>query len=496
MARVRPGISIFEEDEAIAGRSLYEVDLRTAVESATAGEEKPPDVFGARRQIMSVAASGNIVVVGRLRASGNIVEVPALAWANLEIRDHAQYGVVAASPDLSDSSADWWDSLRIEQRVVQRQWPFPRTPEHRRVGYRSWDSRPDTVGENAWATRRWRLASGTEPSVVLDDDGLPHDPEISLVEAWSWCAFGYAIPHTVWIDHSQLVEADREFAEARKSAAYFLREFRRARFERGKLGARGQSPSDPRYTVDTVHRAAAMSAHRALEEVKKARDHNGQMIGNWQVIQKAYRNLHERRGVPIPDHGFVYRVGREAEQALVRACLAGELECLGRFGAEAGKWQRLPQDCFRWPVQIRTNHNILEPAENASVDQLKAIAEHVSVWVDLRVSKSQLKAWHLGRGAIARPEVPSSPEAFADEEILAWVKPIIGRIASAGRQLRREQFASMLEEKFPRRLPPKASDRVWNVAVPESWRKPSQGRLKNTVKVDDWREYENPYGRA
>jgi hypothetical protein len=189
VVRVAPETSLAEtwldeEDWNIAGRSLDGADRRITLETAVAGR-KAPDVFGARRQILSAAAEGNIAVVGRLRGSGNAVEIPQLAWANLEIRDHSHYGVVAAAPDMFDPLADWWDSLRIEQRIVQRHWPFPRTPQHRQGGYRSWDSRPDTVAENAWATRRWRLAGGFEPSIVLDDDGLPPDPEISLVEAWS-----------------------------------------------------------------------------------------------------------------------------------------------------------------------------------------------------------------------------------------------------------------------------------------------------------------------
>jgi hypothetical protein len=496
VARVRPKTSLAEtffaeEDENIAGRSLDDADRRITLESAAAGEEAP-DVFGARRQILTAAAEGNIAVVGRLRGSGNAVEIPRLAWANLEIRDHSNYGVVAASPDLFDPLADWWDSLRIEQRVVQRQWPFPRTPEHRRVGYRSWDDRPDTVAENAWAMRRWRLASGFEPSIVLDDDGLPPDPEISLVEAWSWCAFGCAIPHTVWIDQRQLEEADREFAGARKSAAYFLREFRRARFELKKLGPRSESASAPSYTVKIVHGAAATSAHRALEEAKKAQDQLGRLIGNWKVIQRAYRNLHDRRSVPISDQNLVQRVGHEAEQALIRGFLTDELECLGRFGAKAGNWQRLPQDCFRWPVHIRINHNILEPTDNASVDQHRAIAEHVSVWKDLRVSKSKLKAWHLGYGPKGITADATGADALTEEQVLGWAKPIVERMANAGRQLRREQFASMLEERFASELPPKAVERLWLVAVPENWRKPSQGRLKTSARVANWREYENP----
>ena len=492
VARVRPGASLFGEEERIAESNIYSVDLRLAVESAAAGEQKPPEVFDARQAIITAAASGNVVVVGRLRGRGNAVEIAGLAWANLQIRDHSVYGVIAASPDLFDPEADWWDSLRIEQRAVHHQWPFPRVPEARRTGYRMWDDRPDTVAERVWADRRRRLAGGTKPSLELDADGLPHGPEISLVEAWSWCAFGRAIPHTVWVEPRELEDADRKFASSRQSAAYALRQFRRARVDLRELGPRSQSPRDSKYTVDIVHSAAADVASRDLGNVKSAQGHFAKLMGNWRVIEDTYQEFHDRRRVPFVDPQLVHDAAQEAEQTLIRAFLSEDLECLGRFGAEAAQWQPLPLDCFRWPVQIRANHNILETADDASVEQHKAIREHVSVWIDLRVSKSKLKAWHLSRGLAAIPESADSADASADEEILAWAKPIVDRIAAAGRQLRRDQFDAMVEERFARRLSPKASDRLWPVAVPASWRKPSQGRLKEAAKVADWREYENP----
>lgn len=494
VARVRPGTSLFEEDERIAARSLHSVDIRISVESAAAGEEQAPDVFGARRQIVSAAASGDVVVVGRLRGSGNAVEVPRLVWANLEIRDHAQYCVIAASPDLSDAEADWWDSLQIEQRAVQRHWPFPRVPQHRRIGYGygDWDDRPDTVAENAWARRRWRLAGEKVPAFEWDEDGLPPDPEITLVEAWSWCAFGRVVPHTIWIDDRQLSDADREYFNARASATYALRQYRGALSELKRFGARSQSPSDSKYTVDIVHRVAVMSVARARDEMEKARVQLAALIGKWNVIQAAYRKLHERLGMPGMDQSFLQSQVNEAEQALLRALLAGEIECLGRRGADAGNWQPLPPDCFRWPVQIRANHNILEPADGASVDQHKAIAEHVSVWVDLRMSKAKLKAWWQGRGT--KESTPAAAEAgtVSDAVIIEWMKPIADRISAVGRQLRRDQFVAMLDEKFGTKLPPKAAERLWPVAVPEAWRKPSQGRLKVSERVDNWRDFENP----
>ena len=108
------------------------------------------------------------------------------------------------------------------------------------------------------------------------------------------------------------------------------------------------------------------------------------------------------------------------------------------------------------------------------------------------MSKSKLKAWHLGRGPTAIAADAAGADALTDEQVLAWAKPILERMASAGRQLRREQFASMLEERFANELSPKAAERLWLVAVPENWRKPSQGRLKTSARVANWREYENP----
>jgi hypothetical protein len=326
-----------------------------------------------------------------------------------------------------------------------------------------------------------------EPAkILLDDDGLPPDPEISLVEAWSWCAFGRALPHTVWIDATEIEGADSEFVRARKNSAHFLARFRRARWDFRRLDPRSASPMDSTYTVDVVHRASATTAHSALEDMRSSQHKLRGLVAKWKLIQEVYENFCARRGVSESDTDLVTRAAQEADRRLIRAFLAGDLQCLGRLGRDTGQWQSLPRDCFRWPVQIRVNHNILEPAGNASVDQHKAIAKHVSVWVDLRVSTSTLKEWWLGAAAKAEEK------ELADGEILAWAKPIMNRIASAGRQLRRGQFERMLEEKFGSRLPAKVAERLWLLAAPEPWRKPSQGRLGAAASVIDWREYETP----
>lgn len=291
---------------------------------------------------------------------------------------------------------------------MQRQWPLPR---RRRSAIahewgHGWDDRPDSVGEAAWHKRRWRLVKHVQPtSLELGPDGLPNSVEVTLVDAWSWLAFGKAIPHTSWMEDAQLADAESELDAARKAVALSLRSFRQARADLARLEEGAPSPTSPAYTVGVVYRAAAMSAQQANERMQGALKKFSNLVSAWLLIQATFKEIHERRGLTVSDQGLLDSLGREAEQALLNAFLSGDLVCLGQSRTDGAGWKPLPLDCFRWPVSIRANHNKLEPAPSASVDDHKAIAEHVSTWFDLRVNKGALISW---RSARIDPQAPSS----------------------------------------------------------------------------------------
>jgi len=56
----------------------------------------------------------------------------------------------------------------------------------------------------------------------------------------------------------------------------------------------------------------------------------------------------------------------------------------------------------------------------------------------------------------------------------------------------RGDFDAMLRQQYSTRLEPKAEGRLWQIATPEDWRKPNQGRLRDSKVVRDWRLYAKP----
>lgn len=403
---IQTGDTLFVTDDVVSNRSLRDASYHQVMTATVAGEPVELTVWNARLLLAEACGLGAVVMLGRKRAKGDLEAIPAIAWGHLEIRDHDRFGVVAASPDMFDGEALWWDELRVSSAGIQRQWPLPR--RRRSAIAHEWghgrDDRPDSVGEAAWHKRRWRLVKHVQPtSLELGPDGLPNSVEVTLVDAWSWLAFGKAIPHTSWMEDAQLADAELELDAARKAVALSLRSFRQARADLARLEEGAPSPTSPAYTVGVVYRAAAMSAQQANERMQDALKKFSNLVSAWLLIQATFKEIHERRGLTVSDQGLLNSLSQEAEQALLHAFLSGDLVCLGRSRSDGAGWKPLPLDCFRWPVSIRVNHNILEPAPGASVDDHRAIAEYVSTWGDLRVNKAALLSWHSARLAAHAP---------------------------------------------------------------------------------------------
>ena len=79
VARIRSGEGLFEADQNISDYSLNSAEIRITVE-AVHGESQPPDVTGARNVLADACAAGNVTVYGRERASGEIAQIPSMAW--------------------------------------------------------------------------------------------------------------------------------------------------------------------------------------------------------------------------------------------------------------------------------------------------------------------------------------------------------------------------------------------------------------------------------
>lgn len=266
VSRIQTSDTLFVTDDVIANRSLRDASYHLVMAATMDGERVQLTTWAARLLLSEACGLGAIVMLGRKRAKGDMEAIPATAWGHLEIRDHDRFGVIAASPDKFDGGALWWDELRVPSKEVQRQWPFPRQ-RRSAVAHewgQGWDDRPDSVGEAAWHERRWRLVKHVQPTALeLGPDGLPNAPEVTLVDAWSWLAFGKAIPHTSWMEDTQLAGAESELDAARKAVALSLRSFRQARADLARLEEGAPSPTSPAYSVGVVYRAAA-SAHSAL----------------------------------------------------------------------------------------------------------------------------------------------------------------------------------------------------------------------------------------
>lgn len=375
-------------------------DLNWELSEASTSASSTP--FEARDTLTQACSVGSLKMIGRLRGEGDLVEISAEAWANLELRDQSRKGVIAASPDTIDRMANWWDELRVWSLHVQRQWPFPR---RRRSGSRlsSMEFRPDTVAETAQAQRRQRQFRNQKPRQLdLTLYGLPDVVDVTLVEAWSWCAFGVAVPRWAWAADVDLANADEEYAQSRIILANSLWEFRRVKVSAG-LKPLERPPTDMvriEYEVTLEHGNDALKRHHAAKE-KLAN-----AVSVIRLVEDVYQRARAANNVSDADPDFVQRKANQAERDLFKAFLRGELECLGRRSVDSPLYEVLPKDYFRLPICIRTNHNILESTDQSTVEDHRLITEHVSKWTDLRVNTESLRLWRNPLANLTKGDAP------------------------------------------------------------------------------------------
>jgi hypothetical protein len=272
---------------------------------------------------------------------------------------------------------------------------------------------PDSrfVAEFAQAERRRRMFRDQQAAALpLGPDGLPNKVEISLVEAWSWCAFGRAVPQSAWAAEWDTKHADEAYAKARLALAAALRLRRRAQAAMSCGGA--ATPISDTTRLD--YEAACTEVNGTRKAEQDRRKELASTISWCLLVEKIY----DERGIPPNDKDFEKKVWDEAEQELFKAFLSGELECLGRDKrVDEPTWVPLPKDCFRLPVGIRLNHNILEATSQGSADEYRLIHDQASQWLDLRVDVTKLRAWR-SPAIVSTPAVaagPSEPEDRSGE---------------------------------------------------------------------------------
>ncbi|TAJ82881.1 hypothetical protein [Reyranella sp.] len=386
--------TIFVADETFSSRSLRDASHDVNMKAVRRGQPTRPTVFESRHLLTAACAAGTLTMLGRACGEGDPVEIPAIAWAKLELRDDSRFGVIAASPDICDRRATWWDELRVASREVRRHLPFPRERVTAWSGLI--DGRPDTVGEAAWAERRRRQFMSVQAAVLpLGNDGLPDEVEITLVEALSWCALGCAVPPGFWAADYDVGQADRDYASARESLAYALWRFRSAKTIK-------ESPFDtglPPNGIKAEYLGAASNVERAKQYKEEVAQKFNAAISRKLLLDQVRSDARHRQGAPDADADFVQRSLDKAERRLLRAFLGGELECLGRRSDDASIWESLPKDCFRLPVEVRLNHNILEPSSRATMDEHRLVMEGPTKWRSLRVNTAALRTWWAGRSA-------------------------------------------------------------------------------------------------
>jgi hypothetical protein len=252
---------------------------------------------------------------------------------------------------------------------------------------------PDStfVAEFAQAERRRRMFRDQQAAeLALDLDGLPDKVEISLVEAWSWCAFGRAVPQSAWAAEWDTKHADEAYAKARLAYAAALRQFRRIAIGK-RCGSAAGSVSD---TTRLDYQDACTEVNGTRKVERERHEELASAVSRCLLIQSVYDDARSERGISPSDKDFEKRASDEAEQELFKAFLSGELECLGRDKrVDEPTWVPLPKDCFRLPVGIRLNHNILEATSQGSADEYRLIRDQASQWIDLRVDVAKLRAW-------------------------------------------------------------------------------------------------------
>lgn len=396
---IQCGVWIATRDERLVGSlrggSLTEAET-TVSREVLASDETSATATSVRQGISSLLEAlrvGSVQSHGWTSRENPPDEIPAAAWLDLIDLPQADLDEIAASDWRLEYEGTQWDSLRVWDVQVMRHWPFPR--RRRSSDPYGLDFRIDSIGEAVWSQRRWRMVANAPPmDLGLGADGLPEKFDVTLVEALSWCAFGKALPKEAWAaDDTDLKGVDEQYAQARKFHADALYGFRQAWRD-----AKETHKADPEsHSLRVASGIAAQSVEQSRARLKEALSAFLKKSSWRQLLLNTYEEVREAQSFSIEDRHFPQRLADRAEEALFRAFLSGDLACLGRRNASVPVWETLPKDYFRLPVVVRINHNILEPSDQASMEDHKLIMEHAAKWVDLRVEVSALQRWHSKR---------------------------------------------------------------------------------------------------
>ncbi|MGQ0583112.1 MAG: hypothetical protein ACT4O6_14340 [Reyranella sp.] len=364
---------------------------------------------------------------GRKHGDKAHTAIPAGQWDTLEIVDQRKVGAIAKPANHLAHPHENWGELVVRAFDVLRHWPLSR--KRKTIDFNDWSYRLDSIAEVAWAARRRRDVSNSPmKQVELTSDGLPNALEVTLVEAWSWCAFGRALPPSVWQEEALLSSADEAYASARDHLAHCWWKYRHASTDK-KMGLADDEEKSRN------HQVATMMVGSALEGKKEALRKLALSVSAQKLIGATYEFARETQHIEPDDKDFEQRSSNISERKLFEAFQRGELECLGRKNLDVPQWEPLPKDYFRLPIELRINHNILETAKRGSVDDHKLIAAHVSTWSDLRVSVDRLRMWRRkDSGKSAIDDVAEPPArltsldhglAFVNEGRLQALKSIV-----------------------------------------------------------------------
>jgi len=387
LVNVVSGEDLVEGDITVSARTPLPDDDSSRPSSARVSEALPI--------LLEALKSGAIQCYGRAQGTGNPAEIPAEMWSAV-IADPSIASELSAPKGRLINGQTWWDLLRVWDMQAMMLWRRPRRRQSANIY--AMDFLPDSLGEAIWKERRQRMLAGQAPmDLVVGADGLPDRGDVTLVEALSWRALGKALPVAAWSADMKLEQADEAYAQARNDYANALYRFREARRQMKASGER--HPSEP--TV--IGRGVAAKMAVESREREKAALAEFRLQASWrQLVYDVYEEVRTKQNFPADDMNFAQRLADRAEQELFSAFLRGELVCLGRKDAIVPAWEALPKDYFRFPIGIRLNHNILEPMDQASIDDHKMIMEHIANWVDLRVGVADLRRW-AGRQSRAIP---------------------------------------------------------------------------------------------
>lgn len=181
---------------------------------------------------------------------------------------------------------------------------------------------------------------------------------------------------------------------------------------------------------------------------------------------------------PEGAHFLVEDAAHDAFFALPALCAEGRLTIYGTE-RDQGDTAPIPRDAW---AELEITHSDRWRGFIAAVRDLVRNSE-ARWWTRLKVrSADVLTIWPA--------DADDAPAAIAatDEEIAQYTRPILERIEADGRQARRDQVRTLVEEKFGR-LSKKRFDRLWPKLAPQSWQAPKQGRLPTNRQVEDMKPY-------